>query len=228
MSHHQDLLTTKARLHHWTRLESTPKEPVFTLMRDRCALRVTFAEGIAQTAELLLPGAAIFAFIDLATVEPWMRCSRKDMAKLGIGDRVTAGDKTGTVVGFELEDLRHVVPGKPWPLRLQVVYDDGVDGTPFPAAVTRIEPDSRPGKLVHCMVCEGPCSLGRPACRAWQCGNHAEQMCLIVARATGRTEQPHPAALCAFHSQYGDRRFDIVRVLHDIPTMTHATITEEV
>ncbi|TYB71137.1 hypothetical protein FXF51_01505 [Nonomuraea sp. PA05] len=206
MNKHQDLLTTKALLTGWT-LTSGGTPPAATLTRDAWSILILYSGDIPDTASLLPPGRADYDTIPVDDVDRWMKCSREEMTLHTIGERVTVGGRVGTVVGFRLED-RPPAAG-PWRFRLQVVYDDGVDGDPRPASAVHLSP--------------APAAAGE--CAGWQCEDLGTRMCLVREYTRDASAPLKRKPLCEYHAEYGDRRLTVVRVLHQIPT---PVVSEEV
>ncbi|MEU7855134.1 hypothetical protein [Nonomuraea sp. NPDC049141] len=204
MSRHQDLLTTKALLAGWNLTCGGDRaQPAVTLTRERWSILVLYSGDTPISAGLLSPGRAEYDTIPVPAVDQWMKCSQDLMALHAVGDRVTVGGRVGTVVGFKLEE-RHPAAG-PWKFRLQVVYDDGVDGDPFPASAIPFR--SLPGTASE-----------SPSCKGWQCEDHGALMCLTRTYTKDDSAPTERTVLCGYHAEHGDRRLTVVRVLHEIPT----------
>ncbi|MCF6467302.1 hypothetical protein FAF44_02595 [Nonomuraea sp. MG754425] len=210
MSYKPDLLTTHALLARWEFARCGERAHlVFTLKRDAWTIRVTFEGDEPKTAELLRPGTTTPVTIDMSDVGRWLKTSRTEAALHKVGDRVTVAGRAGTIVGFELEE-RPPAAG-PWKFRLAVVYDDGVNGDPFPASAATLDP--------------APAEAGE--CKGWLCGGVGAVMCLTREYTRDDSAPLERKVLCDYHAEYGDRRLVVVRVLHEIPAPAASAAVEK-
>ncbi|MGR6921252.1 hypothetical protein ACU635_44010 [[Actinomadura] parvosata] len=208
MSHHKELLATKALLTKWNltpRHEDTPPSAILT--RDRWSILILYSADTPLSAGLLPPGGAEYDAIPVLDVDRWMKCSREEMTLHTLGDRVTVGGRPGTVVGFRLEEQPPAAG--PWRFRLAVVYDDGADGDPRPASA----------------ACLGLAPAAAGECRGWQCNDVGTVMCLTRTYTRDDSAPMERKPLCDYHAHYGDRRLVVVRVLHQIPLLTTGKAT---